>query len=163
MTERTDGRRRWVRIALVVSLALNLAVVAALAGLALRGGPKMGNAASEREGGAPYARALEPEDRRVFGRMMRDAFRKSGPERGAIAADYRSAVAALRAEPFDPVALEVVLIRQNTRAVERQQLGQGVLLAYITALTPEQRAAYADRLDVGIDRVEDRWGHAKRD
>lgn len=162
MAQQAMNGRRWVRILLVVSLALNIAIVAAVAGFALRGGPRMADGPQTREGGAPYARALASEDRRAFSRSMRLAFREARPDRGTLATDYRAAVAALRAQPYDSAIFEDVLTRQSQRAVERQGVGQQILLEYVAQLSDEQRTAYATRLEVEIARMSERWGRAKR-
>ena len=61
-------------------------------------------------------------------------------------------LAVLRAEPFDAGAFAEVLDRQNARAAARQQRGQEILVSYVAAMSPEGRAAFADRVAEALER-----------
>jgi uncharacterized protein (DUF2236 family) len=52
--------------------------------------------------------------------------------------------------------VERSLQRQLDFAVERQALGQRLLLERLAEMTPKERAAFADRLQEGLDRVRER-------
>ena len=77
--------RLWVRVLLVVSLALNLLVIGAVAGVIIKGGPfKHGGPPHMAQGGVgPLTQALSKEDRRAIGREMRQKGQQSGWDRRA--------------------------------------------------------------------------------
>ncbi len=132
---------RWKTWALVVSVALNLFVVAAFLGAGLRH-HRMGRDV----GFGPYTEALTTEDRAA----LRGAFIAAAPEfrgnRREMAADMSRLAAVLRADPWDPAAAEAVLARQGARAEERFALGRSLFLDRLGQMTPEARAALADRI-----------------
>ena len=164
MAQEETRRRGWMRGLLVASLALNLAFIGAAGGFALRGGSHDGG--RHGPGGPeamPYLRALsEPQRDRMRSALRRD-FRDRRATRGQLTEDYRAAIAALRAEPFDPAALADVLARQGARAQERLAAGQGVMVDFVTGMDPSDRAAYADRLSQETDRLAERWRRVARD
>ncbi len=164
MVELDKPRRRWVRPVLILSLALNVAFVGALAGFALTGGGH-GKEARGPGGpdGMPYFRALSDADRQEMRAALRRDFRENRGSRGQVTEDYRAALEALRAEPFDRAALMAVLERQGARARERFQGGQRVMVDFVAGMTPEERSAYADRLSGQIDRLAERWDRLDRD
>ncbi|MGY9049783.1 hypothetical protein P775_10030 [Puniceibacterium antarcticum] len=158
------GKTRWLRGGLIVSLALNLALVGAIGGFALIGGrhdqDARGKGGPE---GMPYIRALSEGDRADMRDALRRDFRDHRDARGQVTEDYRAAVAALRAEPFDQSALMTVLERQSERAQKRFLGGQRVMVDFVANMTPEDRAAYAQRLSDQIDRLDKRWGRLDRE
>ncbi|MCA0939518.1 periplasmic heavy metal sensor [Yangia mangrovi] len=146
----------WMRWLLLASLALNLAVVGVVAGGLLRHGrPEHGGPPRGREFITPYTEAFSKDQRRELGRQLFSSFeRKQGDRpRPAPFGDYRNALSLLRAEPFDSAAFSEALSAQDARAAERQKMGQQVLVEYVTALSPEARAAYADRLEAELDEL----------
>jgi hypothetical protein len=58
----------------------------------------------------------------------------------------------LRADPFDAEALRNVVANQGDRMAARLALGQDLILARIAAMTPAERAAFADRLERRLER-----------
>ena len=154
-----ERRRRWPKLLLAASLTLNVLVLAVVAGAIFRDGrdQRLGpppDRAVLREGGfMPFFEAMPHEARK----RMADAFRESapgrGPDRAALASDFRDFVAAVRAEPFEPGALEAVLASQHARAEDRIRTGRAILVEQIGGMSPAERAAFADAL-------EDRFRHA---
>ncbi|MBE9639937.1 periplasmic heavy metal sensor [Salipiger mangrovisoli] len=145
---------RWMRLLLLGSLALNLAVAGVVAGGLLRhGGPDRDGPPRGRDFITPYTRAFSEDQRRELGHKLFSSFeRKQGDRpRPAPFGDYRSAVEVLRADPFDSAAFAQALTAQDARAAERQKMGQQVLVDYVSALSPEARTAYADRLEAELD------------
>lgn len=161
MADRTPSTKtngsggRWLRLALILSVALNLAVAGVVAGAWLRAGPgerRAPDAAVRDLGFGPFAGALSEEDRRA----LRRAYLQRSPDlrevRRQMRADMAGVLAALRAEPFAPDALQSALRDAGARTAERLELGQSLLLERIEAMTPEARRAFADRLEAGLTR-----------
>lgn len=134
--------RMW-RIALVLSLALNLAVVGIVVGSYASGRVGDGPPRSFDLGLGPVSRALLPEERREIGRNLRQ-------NRVMRDVDLRDRVdgmsAVLRAEPFDPEALRVLMDDQAAQISNVQAKAQDAFLAQIAAMTPERRRMFADQL-----------------
>lgn len=148
---------RGMRIVLFASLALNLAVAGVVAGFLVMGPPPPPR---DRPGGddpaLPYTRALSPEQRgdlrdQLRGKAFGDR-REMADVRRAVLADYQRAVAVLRADPFDPAALEALMVEQAARSAEVRARGHAVLSSYVAQMTAEERAAYADRLEETLQR-----------
>lgn len=146
----------WMRWLLLASLALNLAVVGVVAGgLLWHGRPEHGGPPRGRDFITPYTESFSQDQRRELGRKLFRSFerRQGDRPRPAPFGDYRSALSLLRADPFDSAAFTEVLSAQDARAAERQKMGQQVLVDYVSALSPEARAAYADRLEAKLDEL----------
>lgn len=147
---------RWSKIVLVASLGLNLIIVGLVAGAWLNG-PKRGDTDGARPSwvSGPFGRALSKEDRRVMGEAFRndpEARQRIGSRRGQMRQIGIEIAEALRAEPFEPRALEGLFEKQALLGAEMTQTGQRVLLERIKSMTPEQRAGFADRLEAGMKR-----------
>ncbi|MFN3972585.1 MAG: periplasmic heavy metal sensor [Gemmobacter sp.] len=139
---------RWLRVALAVSLALNLAVAGVLLGAWLR--KEAPRAVAVRDlGFGPYAAALTDADRTALRRAL---IARAPDLRGARAAmrdDMAEVAAALRAEPFDAGALRMAMDRGAARTTEFIALGRTLLVNHIQSMTPESRLAFAERLERG--------------
>ncbi|MCV2868792.1 periplasmic heavy metal sensor [Defluviimonas sp. WL0002] len=146
-TPRAPGRT--LKIALVLSLAVNLLLVGLIAGAAVRhrhgGGP-----GDDRAAFAPYVEALPRAQRgglrsEMFHRMpdLRDLRRER-------AEDLAAFVSTLRAEPFDPSAAAAVFDRQMARAGRRLEAGRVLFLDRIAAMSADERREYADRLEQNL-------------
>jgi len=138
-------RTRLLKIALVVSLALNLAVAGLIAGAALKGRPDPGG----RDGLWPYSRAL-PEPYR--GDLMRSLRERRGDwiaDREALGSTRAELAAALVAEPFDAAAVTALLARQRDRFTALADRGAALLVEQIARMSPEERQAYAAALERG--------------
>ena len=140
---------RAVRIALAVSVALNLAVVGVVAGAALKHGGS-GHEMERDIGFGPFSEALSREDRRA----LRGQILQRAPElrsvRKEMQADTQSLLAVLRAEPFDAAGLAAVMETQRARMAGRLEVGQAVLRDFLIAMTPEARKDFADRLEARL-------------
>lgn len=154
------GAKRWVRVLLVVSLALNLLFIGSIAGAMLTHSkwrshhpPRLDMAAG------PLTQALSREDRRAIGREMRKAYRSAGANRADLQAGFEALIADLKQEPFDPEVVAKHLERHRGVFDERLALGQTLLLERLTQMQPDERADYAARL---LDALQQRkhWkGH----
>lgn len=139
-----------LRLALGISLALNLAVLGLGIGMVLHGGPdRRGDMVRELSFG-PFTDALRPEDRKA----LRDRFLATTPdfaaERARMTADSQAILAALRAEPFDAAALGTALAAMQAHVTERMATGTGILVDFLTAMSPADRQAFADRLEAAL-------------
>lgn len=137
-----------LRVALAVSVALNLAVAGVLAGAAFRHGPEGGRMEMGRElGFGPFSEALSRDDRRA----LREALLAKAPDlrenRRQRSQDAQEVLGALRADPFAPEALTAVMDAQQRRMEGQLQLGQDLLREFLISMTPQARAAFADRLE----------------
>lgn len=143
--------RRWLLPALVISAAVNLLVVGVIAGAFLSpDGPRRGDGDDQRAMrgvlGEPFFRALPPEQRRGLARDVignREQFRES---REALRTRVEGFLNTLRAENFDRSEVERQLGEQRQTALQRQELGEKLLLDRLEAMTQAERAAYADAL-----------------
>ncbi len=144
-------RRIW-RIVLVLSLALNLAVVGLVAGFALRGGKQGPPRAFDLSMG-PIGQALRPEDRRAIASAIRQN-RDLRPERGKPALfGVEDMIAALRADPFQPEDFAQSLKILEARQSKMRDAVREAVVAQITAMSDAERAAFAERLqDAGRKR-----------
>ena len=148
------GSGRGLKIVLAVSLALNLAVIGIASGAALK--------AHRGDGGrppdvrelnfGPFSEALSRPQRRDLLRGFISDRAGLRDLRGQIGTEFQAVLAAVRANPFDPAALEAALSAQSRGTVERLDRGRKALQAVILAMTPEQRADYAERLQRGLER-----------
>lgn len=155
---------RWMRWTLIASLALNLAVAGVIVGAAVNrmsgDGPRPPSVRTLDLGA--YSAALSPEDRRA----LRAAFRAEWPGlrqmRTSQAETTAAILAALRADPFDAAAVRARLADQQTRMAEGLNLGQRLLLDRLQAMTPAERAAFADRLEDRLTRPRHHNGRSPR-
>ncbi|MDF1716360.1 MAG: periplasmic heavy metal sensor [Antarcticimicrobium sp.] len=152
MTDMTDRKpprmRMWIRVALGVSLALNLAVAGMAVGAAIRfGGPDKARAPLPL--GAMLYRELPREDRRAL-RDERLGPRDERAERHR--AEAAELDAALRAVPFDPAPIEVFLAAQSRQRNDLEQALRTAWLTRVAGMSDGERAAYADRLAEAMAR-----------
>lgn len=131
-----------LRIVFALSLALNLAVVGALAGAWWRGGHPEGPGAGGQV--AALYRALPDEARRSLRAEMRGAMNRDGQQAMRIRGRL---MAALKAEPFDAAAVEAILVAQADALGAVQQRMRAAWLARVAAMTPDERRAYAERVE----------------
>lgn len=143
--------RRGLKIALAVSLALNLAVVGVVTGAALRGGPMRDQMVRD-IGFGPFAEALTEGDRKALRRSFFDRSPGLRDLRATMQADMAGVLAALRAQPFDAAALRAALAAQAERLTGQMRLGQDLLAERIDAMTEAERLAFADRLEASMRR-----------
>lgn len=142
----TDTRRpaRWMRPALVVSLALNLLILGAIGGALLLRGHGPGHDWHGGFAGGPITRALSDEDRRAIGRQMRRAYAEGTlPGREA---DFDALLAAIRAQPFDRDALARAMAARRAAMRAHLDLGQRLLLDRLSDMSDAERADFAARL-----------------
>lgn len=143
--------RRGLKIALAVSVALNLAVVGVVAGAVLRGGPMRDQMVRDLSFG-PFAEALTDSDRKALRRAFFDRSPGLRDLRATMQRDMEGVLTALRAQPFDAAALRTALAAQADRLSGQMKLGQDLLAERIDAMTEAERLAFADRLETSMRR-----------
>lgn len=146
---------RGLKIALAISVALNLAVAGLVAGVALHG-PPGGRADMVRDMGfGPFEGALSDADRDALRKVVRDRFGDIRAARRQMQADSEALLAALKADPFVPEALTSAMAAQAGHLAERLQFGSEVLRDHLLSLSDEDRRAFAERLEERMRRGRD--------
>lgn len=144
------GGPRWMKLALAVSVALNLAVAGLAAGAWLREGPRRGMPHDMSFG--PFTEALNDVDRRELRRAFAERLPGFREARQEIRTDLETLLATLRADPFDQTAAEDALAAIARRAGDRLDLGRDLIAGRIVAMSATERRAFADRLERGLKR-----------
>jgi hypothetical protein len=153
MVDQNNKPRRIWQIVLVCSLALNLAVAGMVIGTVGSGKLRDGPPRSFDLGVGPLARALLPQERRQVGQSLRRDRALNGLD---LNARVQRTADALRAEPFQPEVLRRLLAEQSAQMAAVQSTAQDALVATISAMTPERRAAFADQMIVEMARTRPR-------
>lgn len=144
----TPSRR--LKIALAVSVALNLAVAGMVAGAFLKDGHQRGMPRDLSFG--PFSEALSPDDRRALRKALIDRAPGLPKSREAAQAELGDLLAALRAAPFQPEAVASALAAIEARNAGRLELGRSLIEERITQMSEADRLAFADRLEKGMHR-----------
>jgi hypothetical protein len=148
---------RGVKIALALSLAVNLLILGLVGGAVLGVGPRAGgddDPGLRTLGLGPFAIALSREDREaVTERIDREALRAG---RRALGDSFGQLRAALLADPFDRVAAEAALTRSRVAAGEVQGHGHRALLDQIETMSAADRADLSERLGRALRRLSGR-------
>lgn len=155
MSDNPKPKRRWVSVLLTVSLALNLLIVGVALGTVYR--IKGGDHGKAPPGFGPALyRALPKEDRKALRGELSERHLKGSKLRSQ---DFAAMGEALRAEPFNPEAVQALLQQQAQAMAAMQGALQEEWLARITAMTDAERQVYADRLQEVISRKSHRHKH----
>jgi uncharacterized membrane protein len=139
-----------MKVALAISVALNLAVAGLAAGAWLREGPHRGMPRDMSFG--PFTEALSPSDRRELRRAFGDRMPNFREARRETRVELEALLATLRATPFDPAAAETAMEAIARRTTERLDLGRDLIATRIMAMSDAERLAFADRLEQGLKR-----------
>lgn len=139
----------WMKMALVVSLMLNVAVIGLFIGANMKSDGK-------REGGAnqqiQWILKLVPDDRKDFTKEKfedkRDELRRTRADR---AKQMKAIVAAIRAEPFSPEALEYAMRLRREAGDERRKIVHTQLIAVLGEFSQNERGEFANRLEERLD------------
>jgi len=149
-------RRHGLKIALVISLALNLLIIGLIIGALShrwRDPDMRQDRALADLGFSPYVAALDPEDRHDLGREM---FKRAGDfrrNRQEIQAEFAAIVGLLREPEFDPQSLRDRLLAQGKKLEERRATGIELFIVQLSKMDQEKRAAVADRLERLLKRL----------
>ena len=155
--EPSAPRRRWLVPLLVASLALNLLVAGAILGRSFS--PEAQRSKDRVAGpvrsvvGEPFVRALSREDRKALGDDIRREAPRIRENRESLRDRVEAFLTALRSDPFEPEVVRQLMVDQRSVAQGRQELGEVLLLNRLSAMSAEERAAYADRLEKGLKNL----------
>jgi uncharacterized membrane protein len=147
--KQTGAPKRFWKVLLGASLALNIAVAGVLAGAFWRHSPgHQSHAGGSRQAMSPYFRALEPEQRRVISKQLR----AGRDEKSKLAAQtqFEAAIRLLRQTPFRAAEFDAVMQQQIIGATQRLQRAQSNLSASIIGMSAQERSACADRLEAAL-------------
>jgi uncharacterized membrane protein len=133
--------RRWLAVALVVSVGINLLFVGIAAGryFTHRGFERPGEPIAERIG-----RALPPEAGEIFRNELRQRRPDIASARLALREARQEVRTALAAEPFDPARLEAALGEMRRRGLSLQQTMHESMVASARQMSPEARRRLAE-------------------
>lgn len=140
---------RVIRVVLILSLALNLAFVGGVAGLALRGGPSERGLQAGGAGtgtGGPLARALPHDVRKELGRDMRDFARSIGLRRSNVRENMNRLADIVEAAPFDAAVLAAELEAQKALVGQLQANGRDLMIQTVTGMSDSARQEMAQEL-----------------
>jgi len=136
----------------VVSLALNVLILGIVGGAVI---------SHERdklhgEGGpmslGPYGRAFDAADREALRAALRADAPRLRETRQAVRAGFRDVLNALKAEPYDAARVAAIVEGQQAHVQSQMETMRKLMLDRIAAMTPEERAAFADRLQEVLRR-----------
>ena len=136
-----------MKVALAASLGLNLLVVGAIGGVALRGGPEKVIRNGLPPGLTGYVVALPEEKSSAIRQALRQ--RLNGPEdfRRQRRAQMEAIRTTLLAPDFDAAAFARLMAAERAQIVEVLETGHAAVLTEVSAMTLEERAAYVERLN----------------
>lgn len=146
MGNTTEKPRRLLRTVLVVSLALNVAVIGGVLGMVVSGRAHDGPPPRMMFNFGPLSSVLDPEDRRAIGHTMRMGGARP-LDRAELNGKIEMLAATLRAEPFDADAVHAIMASFKVRSEQVQLQAQDAFLARLAAMSPNERAVLADRLE----------------
>ncbi|MBU2992693.1 periplasmic heavy metal sensor [Octadecabacter sp. 1_MG-2023] len=146
MANEQGKTKRWRRVLLVSSLALNLVVLGVVAGVVLNGGPPGSSQRFDLTAG-PLTRAMDDDNRTAVRTALRESDVFQRRDRSEMEADMQALVATIRAETFDSEKFLEILERQRHRLQVGQDAVLDVVSAEISNMSSQERAAFADRLE----------------
>ena len=147
------GAGRWTKVVLVLSLALNLFVIAVIVGASFGHHRwRSPHGGVHDVGVGLFTEVLTRRDRAA----LRDAFLAAAPDfrdqRRAAQDDFAELADALRQDPFDPARVDALVARHGARLADRLDLGRRLLSERFDAMTSTERAELADRIDERLKR-----------
>ena len=147
-----------IKIALAVSVAINLGVAGLIAGFALNSGlGGHGDRMVREMGFGPFDRVFSTEDRIALRQTIVGRLEDFRSMRQQVQDDMAAILSALQAEPFDKAAVVAAFDAQARHLTDGVKLGSTVVRDYVMAMSPEARLAFSSRLDQVV------WGGGERD
>lgn len=152
-SERAFESPLWMRLLLVVSLALNLLTIGALVGAVLtRPSPHGRQRGNGDPAAAFYLGALPSDKRREIGSIIRQNMREYRNDHGALAAGIEETATLLRSEVIDAETIRLAFREQRETLSERRDISDGLFAEYLAKMSLEERRDYADRLEQALER-----------
>lgn len=152
---------RVLRIALILSLTVNLLILGLVLGT-LAGRDRDGRRNFADIGFYPFIMALPDPQRRELGAELVKRAGDLRQNREALRQEFEALLAALRADPYDPEAVRTSVEAQQTRLAQRQDIGRALLFERLEAMSVADRRAFADALEERMRRGP-RWRQRDRD
>ncbi len=153
-SENTSAPRKWLGPVLLISLVINLFLVAAVTvGFVRNMGPDGRGHVSPL--GLPHhvvARSLTGEERDMLKAVMRENRAELRPLFGELRQARLALSAAVAADPYDPEATKAAFAAMRTGMDAMATRSQDVLVEAFADLTPESRARVAEALKRGPRR-----------
>lgn len=144
---------RVVRIALILSLTANLVILGLILGATFGRGREMHRDPAMADiGFNPFIAALPSDDRRALGKALVGRAGDLRQNRAELRRQFEVLLTTLRAEPFDSDAARAAVVAQQASLTVRQDIGRELLIDRLAAMTPAERASYADALERAIRR-----------
>jgi len=145
-TPQVNGTPRWIKIALVVSVAANLGIAGVIGGAALRAPEMRNNNLQSPDGVAMLARAMPTAHQRELREDLRGRRGDLGPDREELRFLRDRFIVALRAEPFDIDAVNTVFADQRAMLSKLTEAGHDSVVEQIDRMSPKDRKLYIRRL-----------------
>lgn len=132
-------KSKWVALLLLVSLALNFALVGYLIGKESRGGPRFDPTRDYPR----WARGLPDERRDALRPIIREHFRGTRPQYRALRNHHDALRQAITANPFDAASLETVLSNMRDAHQKAQQSSHASFVEFVRNLSVAEREKLA--------------------
>ena len=161
-TPAKPGMKRWLRVVLVLSLAVNFVVIGLVGGAALHFGRSGPPPHISDRGGVLIFKALEREDRREIGKSIRKSYREYAKTVGKEKAQYKTIADAIEADPMDVDALRQASAAIDDRMTQRRVIARDAWLEKVSSMTVDERKAYAARLREILDNPKKSHKHGSK-
>ena len=145
-TSVTTSAPRWMKIALPISLAINVGIVGVVGGAFLRAPSVAHDRIETPEGVAMLARAMPSTHQRELRAALRDQREGLQPDRQTLRTLRNRFVTSLRNEPFDIGEVNLVFIDQRAMLTNLTAAGHDAVIEQIKHMTPEDREQYVQKL-----------------
>ena len=143
----------WMKLLLILSLTANLLVIGVVAGYELRDDRRRGG--TDRAVG--WILEMVPDERRDMAEAhfaeARAAIDAAEGDRGAL---MDAVLAAIRAEPYQPAAVQAAMAAYGDSRSERWEVLRERMATLLARLTPDERAAFADNFEERMKRWRER-------
>jgi uncharacterized membrane protein len=145
----------WMKLLLILSLTANVLVIGVVAGYELRDDrPRGGDRA------VGWILEMVPDDRRGMAEAhfaeARELMETTEGDRGAL---MDAVLAAIRAEPYQPSAVQAAMAAYGDSRSQRWQVLRERMATLLARLSPEERADFADNFEERMNR----WRDHRRD
>lgn len=140
--ETVKTTRRWVKVLLAVSLALNFLVLGAIGAAVFSNKFGKGPFAMHKSSFGAFTRALSWQDRKAIGKGIRKEMQDLPKSRKS----YQALRSALLADVYDKDAVHKLVAEHQKAGLIRQEISQRLFLERLDNMSPQQRRKFAKRL-----------------